>query len=89
MRLRGTAAATPPSPAELHQLCEGRIAHFKIPRYWRVMDEYPLTITGKVQKFKLREMAERELAAGTLPDSRASAPMPNDPARRPEAAAVS
>jgi fatty-acyl-CoA synthase len=65
-------AGTPqPTPQEFRDLCKGRIAHFKIPRYWWVMDEYPLTVTGKVQKFRLREMAERELAAGTLPDSRA------------------
>jgi fatty-acyl-CoA synthase len=70
VRLRPDAAAHPPTPEELRTLCKGKIAHFKIPRYWKVMDEYPMTITGKVQKFKLREMAERELAAGTLPDSK-------------------
>jgi fatty-acyl-CoA synthase len=36
--------------------CRGRIAHFKIPRYVVLVDEYPTTVTGKVQKFKLREM---------------------------------
>jgi len=65
----GTA---PPTPAEFRALCKSKIAHFKIPRYWKVMDEYPLTVTGKVQKFKLREAAERELEAGTLPDSKAA-----------------
>ena len=58
------------TPQELRELCRGHLAHFKIPRYWKIVDEYPMTVTGKVQKFKLREMAERELAAGTLPDSK-------------------
>jgi len=73
LRVHGEAARKPPTPAELRDLCKGKIAHFKIPRYWKIVDEYPVTITGKVQKFKLREMAERELATGTLPDSKASA----------------
>jgi fatty-acyl-CoA synthase len=65
-----------PTPQGFRDLCKGKIAHFKIPRYWMVVEEYPLTVTGKVQKFKLRELAERELAAGTLPDSRAEVQRP-------------
>lgn len=45
----------------LHEFCRGRIAHFKIPRYVRVTDEFPVTVTGKIQKFKLRETAIEEL----------------------------
>ncbi len=71
IRLHGASA--PPTPQALRELCKGKIASFKIPRYWKAVDEYPMTITGKVQKFKLREAAERELAEGTLPDSRAAA----------------
>jgi fatty-acyl-CoA synthase len=41
--------------------CEGRIAHYKVPRYVRLVDEFPMTVTGKVQKFRLREDAVREL----------------------------
>ncbi|HEX6785902.1 MAG TPA: hypothetical protein VF076_01780, partial [Acidimicrobiales bacterium] len=37
--------------------CEGRIAHFKIPRYVQVTEEFPMTVTGKVQKYKMREAA--------------------------------
>jgi fatty-acyl-CoA synthase len=37
--------------------CQGRIAHYKIPRYVRVTDEFPMTVTGKVQKYKMRETA--------------------------------
>jgi fatty-acyl-CoA synthase len=37
--------------------CQGKIAHYKIPRYVQVTDEFPMTVTGKVQKFKMREAA--------------------------------
>jgi len=46
---------------ELRNMCRGKIAHFKIPRYWLIMDEYPVTITGKIQKFKLTEIGMRKL----------------------------
>ncbi|MHC4947095.1 MAG: AMP-binding protein [Planctomycetota bacterium] len=52
---------TPPSAEAFRDMCQGRIAHFKIPRYWKVVDELPMTVTGKVQKFKVREWAIREL----------------------------
>jgi len=42
---------------EVVAFCKGRIAHFKVPRYVRFVSEFPMTITGKIQKFKLREMA--------------------------------
>jgi fatty-acyl-CoA synthase len=42
--------------AEVREFCKGRIAHYKVPRYVVFVDEYPTTVTGKVQKFKLREM---------------------------------
>jgi fatty-acyl-CoA synthase len=41
---------------EAKTFCRGRIAHYKIPRYVVFVEEYPATVTGKVQKFKLREM---------------------------------
>jgi fatty-acyl-CoA synthase len=41
--------------------CEGRIARHKVPRYVATVDEFPMTVTGKVQKFKLREMAIEQL----------------------------
>ncbi|HEY6278260.1 MAG TPA: AMP-binding protein [Streptosporangiaceae bacterium] len=54
---------------ELREFCTGQIAHFKIPRYLRITDEFPMTVTGKVQKFKMREVSIAELgladAAGT------------------------
>ena len=49
---------------EVQAFCRGRIAHYKIPRYVRFVDEFPLTVSGKVQKFVIRErmIAELELA---------------------------
>lgn len=41
---------------ELKQFCKGEIAHFKVPRYVRFVDEYPMTVTGKIQKFRMREI---------------------------------
>jgi fatty-acyl-CoA synthase len=41
---------------EVKTFCKGKIAHYKIPRYIVFVDEYPTTVTGKVQKFKLREL---------------------------------
>ena len=46
---------------EIRRYCEGRIAHFKIPRYVKFVDEFPLTVTGKVQKFVMREAMAQEL----------------------------
>ncbi len=46
---------------DLRTFCTGRIAHFKIPRYVRFVDEFPMTVTGKVQKFKMREQAVADL----------------------------
>jgi fatty-acyl-CoA synthase len=49
------------SSDDLRDFCRGAIAHYKIPRYWKIVDSFPLTVTGKVQKFKLREAAIAEL----------------------------
>lgn len=49
------------SEAEVKEFCRGRIANYKIPKYVRFVDSYPMTASGKIQKFKLREMAIREL----------------------------
>src|SRR5262245_19091769 len=42
---------------ELVSFCRGRLAPYKVPRYWQFVETFPLTVTGKIQKFKLREMA--------------------------------
>ena len=49
------------SNQDLETFCRGRLASFKIPRYTLVMDEFPMTSSGKVQKFLLRDMAFAEL----------------------------
>jgi fatty-acyl-CoA synthase len=49
---------------QLTAFCTGKIATFKIPRYWKVTDEFPMTVTGKIQKFRMREIAISELGLG-------------------------
>jgi len=46
---------------EIREFCRGRIANYKVPCYVKFVDEYPMTASGKIQKFKLREMAIEEL----------------------------
>jgi fatty-acyl-CoA synthase len=46
----------------VREFCRGRIAHFKVPRYVRFVESFPMTVTGKVQKFKMREEAIQLLA---------------------------
>jgi fatty-acyl-CoA synthase len=41
--------------------CRGKIATYKIPRYWKIVDSFPMTVTGKVQKFRMREISVAEL----------------------------
>ena len=45
----------------LESYCRNRIASNKIPRYWRFVDAFPMTVTGKVQKYLMREVAVEEL----------------------------
>jgi fatty-acyl-CoA synthase len=49
------AGAEPLTVEAVREFCQGRIAHYKIPRYVHLTEEFPMTITGKVQKFKMRE----------------------------------
>jgi fatty-acyl-CoA synthase len=46
---------------QLHEMCCGRIASFKIPRHWKFVDSFPMTVTGKIQKYKMREISAKEL----------------------------
>ncbi len=46
---------------QLREFCTGQIAHYKIPRYLRITADFPMTVTGKVQKFKMRETSVAEL----------------------------
>jgi fatty-acyl-CoA synthase len=58
VRLRAGETLT---EAEVQAFCQGQIAHQKIPRYVRFVDAFPTTVTGKVQKYKMREAMEAEL----------------------------
>jgi fatty-acyl-CoA synthase len=44
--------------------CAGKIATYKVPRYWKIVEEFPMTVTGKVQKYRMREQAVLELGLG-------------------------
>lgn len=46
---------------DVKSYCEGQIAHFKIPTLIKFVDEFPLTVTGKFQKYKMRQLMEEEL----------------------------
>jgi len=51
---------------DLRDFCQGKIAHFKVPRYFKFVDEFPLTVTGKVQKFKMRDQAVEDLRSESV-----------------------
>ena len=46
---------------EIAAWCKGKIATYKIPRHWKFVDAFPMTVTGKIQKFKMRETSVEEL----------------------------
>jgi fatty-acyl-CoA synthase len=50
-----------PTAEELAAWCKGKIATYKIPRHWKLVDTFPMTVTGKVQKFVMRQAAVEEL----------------------------
>jgi fatty-acyl-CoA synthase len=54
-------SGTTAEPEDIQSFCKGQIAHYKIPRYIRFVDEFPMTVTGKVQKYLMREETMREL----------------------------
>ena len=49
------------TPDEMRAFCQGQIATFKIPRYWKFVDAFPMTVTGKIQKFIMRQATIEEL----------------------------
>jgi fatty-acyl-CoA synthase len=61
VRLREGEAAT---AEEIREFCRGRIAHYKVPRYVKFVEAFPMTVTGKVQKFLMREQSVEELGLG-------------------------
>lgn len=50
---------------EIRAFCKDRIAHYKIPKYWKFVSEFPMTISGKIRKVEMREIAARELGLAT------------------------
>ena len=54
-------AGQKPTEQEIRDFCKGQIAHYKVPRYVRFVDNFPMTITGKIQKYLMREQMKREL----------------------------
>jgi fatty-acyl-CoA synthase len=55
-----------PSGEELAAACRGRMAKYKIPRYWKLVESFPMTASGKVQKFRMREQSIQELGLGEV-----------------------
>jgi fatty-acyl-CoA synthase len=51
---------------ELLEYCKGRIAHYKVPKYWKFVDEFPMTISGKIRKVEMREISIKELQLDAL-----------------------
>ena len=63
IRLKEKGMAT---ALDIKDFCRGKISKYKIPRYIKFVDSYPMTITGKIQKFRIREIAIRELGLGEI-----------------------
>ena len=55
--IRMRDGATPLTVADVRDFCDGKLAHFKIPRYVHIVDDFPMTVTGKVRKVQMREEA--------------------------------
>ena len=51
------------TPEELKAYIAAGMAHYKVPRHLRIVDDFPMTVTGKIQKFRIREIMEEELVA--------------------------
>jgi fatty-acyl-CoA synthase len=49
------------TPAALREFCAGKLAHYKVPRYVKVVDSFPMTVTGKVRKVEMRQVSVEEL----------------------------
>ncbi|MCY7395143.1 MAG: AMP-binding protein [Nocardioides sp.] len=62
--VRMRAGTTPLDAAGVRAFCAGKLSHYKIPRYVRVVEEFPLTVTGKVRKVEMRERSTAELGLG-------------------------
>jgi len=62
--IRMRPGATPLTADALRSFCEGKLAHYKIPRYVHLVDEFPMTVTGKVRKVQMRAESAELLGLG-------------------------
>jgi fatty-acyl-CoA synthase len=67
VRLRDGESAT---GEEIWAFCQGQIAHYKVPRYVKFVDGFPMTVTGKIQKFLMRQQMIDELGLGVQETAR-------------------
>ena len=67
IQVRGGAELT---AGDIRAYCTGKIAHYKIPRYVRLTTEFPMTVTGKIQKYKMRETSVSELGLQAASETR-------------------
>jgi fatty-acyl-CoA synthase len=59
VRLRD--GAEPLTAGALREFCAGKLAHYKVPRYVKVVEEFPMTVTGKIRKVEMRKVSVDEL----------------------------
>jgi fatty-acyl-CoA synthase len=59
--VRMRSGAEPLTAERLHEFCTGKLARYKIPRYVRIVDEFPMTVTGKIRKVEMRRISIEEL----------------------------
>ncbi|MHA3835548.1 AMP-binding protein [Terrabacter sp. AAH1] len=62
--IRMKDGATPLTAESLREFCTGQLAHYKIPRYVEIVDEFPMTVTGKIRKVEMRETTAKKLGLG-------------------------
>jgi fatty-acyl-CoA synthase len=63
IRLRPQQVST---EEEIRKFCDGKIAYFKIPQHVRFVEQFPMTVTGKIQKYRIREMEIKERGLESL-----------------------
>ena len=56
--------------ASVREFCTGRIAHYKVPRYVKIVDEFPMTVTGKIRKVQMREETTEKLGLSVVEQER-------------------
>lgn len=62
--IRMKDGAAPLTAESLREFCTGQLAHYKIPRYVEIVDEFPMTVTGKIRKVEMRETTAKKLGLG-------------------------